>query len=232
MTRNLNEYPYVEAIARFKRDTADHVMAVLHDDGLYRHLLFQGQKWQPPLLEPVKRSCYWFELLTAPGSLTFQGDGDSFVFRRIEDMFEFFRQPGGAPINPGYWGEKLTVPGGRDSVMNYQQEMLTNYLDETVAEAIKEDPVKLAGLTEAVRDRITDEMVGNESIDRQLVDKFSFWTDTEDQWAYPPKRPDFEFVDTFDVGTRDYDWWFLWACNAIVWGIRKYDGRERSESAA
>jgi hypothetical protein len=33
----------------------------------------------------------------------------------------------------------------------------------------------------------------------------------------------FRFEDVWDWDFRDYDWWFLWACHAIVWGIRQYD---------
>src|SRR3954463_11871038 len=111
----MSRYPYVENANRFARDTADHQMTIVHDDGLYRHLRFRN---------PNRTWNYWFDLITYPGGLTFQGDGESFTFRRLEDMFEFFRQPANATINPSYWGEKLTGRGGRDSVMHYQQELL------------------------------------------------------------------------------------------------------------
>jgi hypothetical protein len=227
-----DKYPYPESAARFARDTKHHKMTVLHDDGLYRHLRFQHEQWHPPLLQPIKRSCYWFDLVTIPGALIFQGDGDSYMFRRLEDMFEFFRQPGGAHINPGYWSEKLVGVGGQDQATSYQQDLLAEYVNETVADAAKDDPETLAGLTDAVRDSIIDELIGDESIDRQLVDSFRYWANDSDEWAYPPKRPDFEFVDTFDVTTRDYDWWFLCACNAIVWGIAQYDTYRASQLAA
>lgn len=41
----------MDIAARFARDTAQHEMTVLHDDGLYRHLRFQRTYWQPPLLK-------------------------------------------------------------------------------------------------------------------------------------------------------------------------------------
>jgi hypothetical protein len=34
----------------------------------------------------------------------------------------------------------------------------------------------------------------------------------------------FQFYDTWEWDFRDYDWWFLWACQAIVWGIAQFDG--------
>jgi hypothetical protein len=33
----------------------------------------------------------------------------------------------------------------------------------------------------------------------------------------------FRFEDTWEWSFKDYDWWFLWACQAIVWGIAQYD---------
>lgn len=83
-----------EATERFPIDTADHVMRVLRDDGLYRHLRFQ----KPGTM------INHFDIITWPGYLAIVGDMGDYVFRRLEDMFEFFR---GERINPSYWQEKL-----------------------------------------------------------------------------------------------------------------------------
>jgi hypothetical protein len=212
-----------DTATRFARDTAEHQMTVLHDDGLYRHLRFHHPK----------HSMYWFDLITVPGALIFQGDGDSFVFRRVEDMFTFFRGPVGQ-INPGYWSEKLT--SGRNEVIAYQQERLEEYVNDLVGEAIEldaggiegaetdEDRV-LTGLEDAIRERITDELTGDESLDRNLVEQFRYWANPADEFSTPRKTPDFEFHDVWEWDCRDYDWWFLWACHAIVSGIAQYDSR-------
>ena len=198
--------------ARFARDTANHQMTVRRDDGLYRHLSFAN---------PEHSWAYWFDLVTVPGALIFYGDGDSFVFRRLEDMFEFFRSSacGGQP-NIGYWAEKLT--SGTRGVMVYQEDLLQRCVDEAVAEAVKDNP-KLAGLPDAVREYVTAEMVGNQGYDWKLVDDFAFWIDPDDKYAHPYKEPDFRFYNPAEWTIRDYHWWFLWACHAIVWGIAQYD---------
>jgi len=68
---------------RFKRDTKDHEMTVLHEDGLYRHLRFR---------KPAGGySEYWFDLVTWPGVLVIRGDMETFAFSRTEDMLAFFR---------------------------------------------------------------------------------------------------------------------------------------------
>jgi hypothetical protein len=70
-----------EARRRFEAETARHGMIILHDDGVYRHLRFMDEKGS---------SLYWYDLVTWPGSLAFNGDYGSFVFSRSRDMFEFF----------------------------------------------------------------------------------------------------------------------------------------------
>ncbi|ALG06822.1 hypothetical protein [Kibdelosporangium phytohabitans] len=199
---------------RFQRDTADHEMTVLHDDGLYRHLLFHRVVRKPG--EKLSRTdLYWFELITAPGSLIFQGDGESFVFRRLEDMFAFFRDSAwnGAP-NIDYWAEKLT--DGCDRVVVYQQEMLVQQVKEAVGEA------KLDGLLAAVQEEVLDQLLDDSNWDRKLVDDFRFYVNGDDKYDYR-KSPDFEFWCPLEWNCTGYHWWFLWACHAIVWGIAKYD---------
>lgn len=211
-----------EIAARFARETAEHQMTVLHDDGLYRHLRFRNPK----------SGMYWFDLITVPGALIFRGDGDSFVFARLADMFEFFRGPVGQ-INPQYWAEKLT--DDRGGVMNYDQELLRQQVDEAVAEAVKDEAEGLeegakpllAGLAEAVGYHVTDDLSGDESLDRNLVERFRFYANPDDEFKYPRPAPDFEFTDVWEWTTRDYDWWFLWACQAIVWGIAYHDSGTR-----
>lgn len=81
------------ALQYFERDVAEHQMQVLRDDRLYRHLLFKKPG----------TGCYHFNIVTYPGTLVYTGDMGSFVFQRLEDMFEFFRSDAdrGDGINPG-----------------------------------------------------------------------------------------------------------------------------------
>lgn len=87
--------PDEAARRRFNELSAEHEMAVLHDDGLYRHLRFSRPE----------TGVYSFDIVTWPGYLSLTGDLTSgLTFCRIEDMLEFFA---GDRINPGYWSEKL-----------------------------------------------------------------------------------------------------------------------------
>ncbi|MGW9310676.1 hypothetical protein ACWGPQ_21975 [Saccharomonospora azurea] len=200
---------------RFARETGEHQMTVLHDAALYRHLRFRSPG----------HGMYWFDLITVPGTLIFQGDGESFVFRRLPDMFAFFRGSAyqGQP-DIDYWAEKLT--SGRDSVRCYDQQLLEQHIREEIAEHADELP----GLAAAVQEEVLDQLVGDESVDRQLVDEFRYYAEAVPDWTL--KLPDFEFVDTFDWQCRGYHWWFEWACHAIVWGIAQYDQHQATAAAA
>lgn len=201
---------YPEITARFVRETAKHEMTVLHDDGLYRHLRFVQPK--------SGSSCYWFDLITVPGALIFRGDGESFVFSRLEDMFQFFRsgvmKDGSVQINPGYWSGKLT--SDRASCMRYSEKLFTQKVTEYLAECEEDTP----GVTAAWHKHLTefsgDYDTSYEESARQALNDFEFLPEGD-------KGQPFTFEDTWEWSFRDYDWWFLWACYGICWGIQQYD---------
>jgi hypothetical protein len=85
---------------QFARDVAKHRMKIVRDDGIHRHLLCRADD----------NSDYWFEVITWPHRLCITGDMGTWVFARLEDMFEFFRVDrthGRCEINPDYWEEKI-----------------------------------------------------------------------------------------------------------------------------
>lgn len=202
---------------RFARDTETHQMTIKHDEGLYRHLCFRKPD----------TGLYWFDLITVPGTLIFQGDGENFVFSRIDDMFQFFRNDNGR-INPGYWAEKLT--SGRDNIMRYAEELFASHVIEAVLEAHQEDPT-LDGLAGAVhREILESDEIETEEWTLWAIRHFSFYKNEDDRHNQPP---DFQFYlqDADGWLWRDYYWWFLWACHAIVWDINQYDNNKtRRES--
>lgn len=187
-----------ESRERFIRQTAEHEMAILHDDGLYRHLRFQKPG----------TSTYYFDLVTWPGYLSVVGDCGDFVFSRTRDMFEFFEASHGR-INPGYWSEKLRAPrpdgAERFSVDQFRAHVLEWF--EQVAEDIPAEAPKLrAALDEQV---LTDDLAPfNEHQAHQLVADFE-WNGRR-------------IYDSWEWNFREYDWSFLWCCHAIVFGIEKY----------
>lgn len=238
-----------EIAERFQRETADHKMTVLHDDGLYRHLRFARPD----------RGSYWFDLITWPGCLTVNGDCGTFTFARQDDMFEFFR---GGRINPGYWAEKVRAhdPSG---VTNYSQDSFR----QQVMEDVKDSEPDWPGLTEeAEREIFGDGSQWNtehEGGAREALRDFEFgktyavtcrcgehaedlsYMDAEG-WRVSHFGPDtpvrlhdskispvegFTFADSWEWDLSDYDWQFLWCCHAIVWGISQYDASTKPATA-
>jgi hypothetical protein len=192
----MTEYP--EIAARFTRDTTNHRMTVLHDDGLYRHLHFMAPR----------TSEYWFDLVTWPGSLAMRGDfGDDYVFTRLTDMFEFFRDGHRWGINPHYWAEKLG--GGRRSVKEYSEDLFKQLVKEDVAGAIRYDDAPRGIGRRVYEELLTNDDLYTEDAARAALNEFHF--------------KGFTFDDTWEWDFHDYTTSFLWACHAIVWGIARYD---------
>jgi hypothetical protein len=188
---------YPEIAARFARDTAGHEMTVLHDDGLYRHLRFRARR----------SSEYWFDLVTWPGCLTMRGDvGDGYTFARLADMFEFFRSDRDWGINPHYWAEKLG--GGRASVKEYSEDVLRRCVVEQFVSDARWGGVP-AGTGKALRTWVLNEDLSDKQEAARIVEDFA--------------HKGYEFHDVWEWDFRDYDPHFLWACYAIVAGIRLYD---------
>lgn len=184
---------------RFRRDTADHTMTVLHDDGLYRHLRF---------MKPGSSS-YWFEIVTWPGSLAIRGDVDgSLVFSRLADMFEFFRSDHG--INPGYWAEKTADHG--KSLKEYSEDVFVEAVTDSLKDFADEDPA----LAQTVKAEILSAVrLGDASHEEEARELLRFW---EDKGV---------FSDTWEWGLSDWKWSYLWCCHAIVWAIGQYDAAKQ-----
>ncbi len=193
----------------FLKDVADHAMKVVMDQGLYRHLLFRSPK----------TSNQYFEIVTFPGTLVYVGDMGSFVFQRIEDMFQFFRSRGdkNIAINPSYWSEKLeavdnhtTKPGHK----TYSEEKLKVIVQETVAEWCQDGELTA---------------VQREELERVVKYELSFGDGEEDarrsvrDFSHEIDGHKFEFHDSWEWDCREYTGRFLWCCYAVVWAIREYD---------
>jgi hypothetical protein len=188
-----------DVAARFQRDTAEHEMTILRDDSLYRHLRFRAPG----------TSSYWFDLITWPGALVINGDMETFVFARTEDMFSFFR---GDRINPGYWGEKLRAP--RDARV-HSEDLFRECVRDEASRAEADYP----GLSDAVQEYFFGQFAewnpGSESDVTAGLSHFKYLP--EGSVAEP-----FRFTDTWEWDLRDWSYQFLWCCHAIQWGIGQY----------
>lgn len=200
----------------FLKDVANHAMTVLKDAKIYRHLRFANRdqhSWNQ-----------WFEIVTWPGTLAYNGDMGTFVFSRLEDMFEFFRvRPADEKtqlhINLGYWAEKLQAVDRdhrNNSEMAYSEDIFKERVEEHIAEWIDE-----YGLTDdeqkELRSVIADDVLSpaqdGEHAAHEALRNF----------VCEINGHRFEFSDTWEWNLREYTLRFVWCCYAIAWGINQYD---------
>ena len=194
-----------QARTNFPNDIAKHMLTIVKDEGVYRHL-----KMARPGTSNMS-----FDVITFPDHLVYVGDMGNFVFTRLEDMFNFFRTDNG-DINLGYWAEKL-VAVDRDNYKNYSSDRFETeikaateaYIQEH--EGIGDDEVQaLTGLRNAVDDDVLS------------------YADDGIQAAYTAAHGfEFEGNAVFDhLGSRDfedYTYRYIWCLLALVHTITVYD---------
>lgn len=206
-TMNAQRDRIAESAGRFARETADHELTIIKDDGLYRHVRFARPKGN------MAWWC-WFDLITWPGNLVIRGDCGTYIFSRTDDMFGFFRLDGGQ-INPGYWAEK--TPGGERSVQSYSEEVFLARLGEVMDDF--EATARPGDLTaaRAIIAEYKDAGLAYESDARALLDELEGLVDG--------------VTDTWEWNFTDWDWSYLWCCHAIVYGIAQYDAAKALQAA-
>jgi len=206
--------------ASFLKDVAKHRMIVIRDDGVHRHIHFARPR----------TSCYHFDLITWPGALCYTGDMGTYVFQRLEDMFQFFRtdrehmrlRDGQTlAINLGYWSEKLIAVDGcrtggsatefseekfRRVVQEYRMEWIRDHHHQTTKEQRRE-------LWESIDDEVLTHTDEGEHKAGMAAHNFSH--------RVGDRR--FEFADLWDHDFTDYTYHFVWCCYALAWGIQQYD---------
>ena len=191
----------------FAANTREHVLTLLHDDGEYRHVRFARPD----------SGLYRVDVVTWPYHLAVSGDLHGFVFRRLSDMFEFFRSTHAGHIDPGYWAEK--VVDGRERCRSWSEDLFTAQVTEDLAAAEKNWP----GLTEAWKEKtdgwLADWDVSYEYGARSAVDNFEF-EHPDSTWS---NRRVWHFEDTDQWQLTDWDWHYLRSCHAVRATIAAYD---------
>jgi hypothetical protein len=213
-----------DALNRFTKETVEHTMTVLHDEGLYKHLLFA---------KPGS-SFYHYALITWPDYLTITGDSGTWTFRCNQDMLAFFRADRPDRINASFWAEKLQTGDSTGAGKAYDETLYRRAVMEHLSEWLSRQANR--DLTAA-----------------QAQDLYgSVWTNLLDstEWDYPGAfhetardrtadyrhqvidgGPEFGFTDSSEWDLLGYSMFFLWCCYAIQAGIHQYDTNVVSEGA-
>lgn len=190
---------------QFDSDVCAHQMAVLLDQGIYRHLRFKrpGQ------------SAYWFDIITAPGILVFTGDMGGYTFRRVEDMFQFFRHE---RINPGYWAEKVEAESKTIGVATFSPDKFRRIVFEYVRDWVRKNRDRC---TREERRELWDEITNDVlRADENGVRMFDAANEFQHKLNADCK---FHFQDFWEHDFDEFTYSFIWCCRALVWAIAKYD---------
>lgn len=184
---------------RYLKDTDGHVLTVLHDDGLYRHLRF---------CNPFS-SEYWFDVISAPGILTVHGDMGTYTLARERDMFAWvgFRGIDGG-ISYDYWAQKLVAPQGRASVQEFSQRVFADWIGNFTQDHL-------------------DQMGENLHTEFATAVLHHFTPLPENVEEAHERMRDFEFhgieiADEWEYSFREYTLRWLWNCWGIADVIRRY----------
>lgn len=208
---------------QFLKDVAQHEMIVMRDDGVNRHIRFK---------KPDTSEMY-FDLITWPGHLCYTGDMGTYVFQRLDDMFEFFRTDRQTKerlyINLGYWTEKLiAVNGSRHGgkAEEFNEEKFLRVINEyrvnwmrSAKESGSLDINDRRELWEAVDDEVLCYL--KDGGDRVLNAAYDFHHDTVSKYRQKPYS--WQFTDLFENDFNEYTHGMVWCCYALAWGVKKYD---------
>lgn len=190
--------------AMFERDVAEHEMKVLRDDGVYRHIRFGKPD----------TGIASFHLVTWPMHLCYCGDMGTYVFSRLEDMFQFFRHP---HPNFGYWAEKVEADGKNDGVMDFCREAFEEAVKEDFetfweSHGNGDDAAKADAWEDIEHDVINADVSTVESANRVAM-----------EFEYDQKQV---FPDFWEHRLEDFTHRFKWCCHALVWAIAMYDAEK------
>lgn len=190
-------------LPRFLKEIDNHVMEVVWDDGVNRHIRFR----RPGTM------CLHFDLITWPGYLCYTGDMGTYVFRRLLDMFQFFRcdltdKP--YRIDLRYWAEKVEAQDKGDGISAFSidafKAAVKDYFEQATSDEYDWPAKKKAELWTEIENDVLD-----------VDDEHSAW---ENLRCFEHKG--FEF-DDWENQCKEYSHRFLWCCHALEWAITTYD---------
>ena len=192
----------------FINDTKDHSMEVIYDNGgTSRRIMFSDNG----------SSVYQYIIHTWPGYLMITGDMGTYVFRRINDMFDFFDTgSSNYKINTGYWAEKLEAINsncGQDaSIMEYKEELFEKMIGDETQQYIDDNELKIEDANK-LWEAVTDDVLDYKEDEHSAI-----------QSAYDFRDDDTEcrFYELPLNRCRAYKFHYIWILYAIVDGIKQY----------
>lgn len=217
--------------AEFLGDVSGHVLEVLRDDGVYRHIR---------LREPGTMMQH-FDIVTWPGYLCYVGDMGTYVFTRLTDMLEFFRHPrrddGSLYVNHSYWSEKLVAVDGQrkgGAAKEFSEDKFRKVINDYRLGWIRSNSETRRNMMRGQKELLTKEQRRElwEAVEDEV---FGAMSDNGEHGAYQAAydflwkpsgytgRFGWSFTDLFEHDFTEYTHRFQWCCFALSWGIEQYD---------
>lgn len=202
---------------QFLDNVKNHSMRIFHDD-IYRHLEFSNRGGY----------LYRFQLTTWPGYLHISGDMGDYTFARENDMFTFFRGP---EPSYAYWAQKIRAEDPSSRVKQFTFDAfkvaILDICDEQRREI--EDTTKYAPPDYLLKRTLKRYDAWQEEIKKQLsrnthINEFEA-NNLIEEWI----EEDHSFTKPFENfwlnygPVEEFDYHFMWCCNAILFGISAYD---------
>lgn len=189
-------------LEQFLKEVATHEVKIIQDNGMFRYIKFG---------KPNSNDMH-FNLTTWPGFLAYTGDMGSYIFSRVPDMFEFFRDASGKyQVNPFYWSEKIMATDKYDS----HEKFSWDKFKENLLAACETDVQKIW---------IKDEV---KLIDQDEYGAVEFIRNFDND-----NDVDLDLSDFWEYDNEEYSQRYIWCCYALVWGIQQYDKLKSEQKAA
>lgn len=193
---------------RFKHAVRNHRLTIEQDDGVFRCIH----------LGAPRTSIYSFRLTTWPGHLAISGDLDDYVFRRLHDMFEFFRFAGPDYAksdypNYDYWAEKAQAVSRHGNLKTFSERYYKAAIRSDMADHLSR--MCLFQAKACVREARIDDLFDPPHDTREAIEAAMRWC--------CPVTNDYPFFEFYEHELQEYSFGFQFACHAIQWGIKQYD---------
>lgn len=173
--------PELDAARRgFARQTDSHVLEIIRDDGMYRHLRCQA---------PGTIMWGW-DVITWPGYLAVHGDIGHSAFRRTPDMLlDFF----GGPISSSYWLEKCVASDRPSRVVSAARVAReSRYRFYELCDEADLTAKNLAALRHL--DRVAEEKDGSDQFEELADAAYEVWDDLTDFDCASPSHFDLRIL--------------------------------------
>lgn len=193
----------------FLDNVKDHKMEVIRVDGVNRHIRFKKEG----------TLSYYFDLITWPGHLCIAGDMGTYVFKRLHDMFDFFKTDSQEKssdtlgVNLSYWAEKLVAKG--ETEYKFSPDLFI----QEISSIFSDYDFKSIEEAQDCFQQLTDDL-----IEMAVYDDGNFSDETLRQAAIDfTHKSGFSLKSYFEEGfTYEYVYPYTWCCYAIAWGIKQF----------